>query len=444
MKIDPWGAQQVEDYARLRDEFGIEPVDEATWSGLEAPHRLFDRGVVFGHRGLDPVLAAVARGSPVGLMTGLMPSGRMHFGHKTVIDQVLWWQQQGADVHLGVADFEAYATRGYTIEQARKLALDEYILTYLALGLDPKTAEVYYQSRRTRVKDLAYELALKANWSQMKATYGFGDATSIAHVMAPMVQAADILHIQRDEFGGPRPTVVPVGVDQDPHLRLTRDLAAGSRIYSVRTTDKQGVGVFIKPKQPRRPVKELLDEAEEVLRGDLGFSDLKRKDDYRALYVRGASQSEVAAIDLALARREAAEGEHGFFPPASTYHRFMSGLTGGKMSSSKPESAIFVTDTPEDAEKKLKRAKTGGLQSAEEQRKKGADPYVCSVYEFYLYHLAKTPEHLETVFRECTTGARLCGECKVEAVGLLKTELAEIKEKREASRDLVKAVVSQD
>jgi tryptophanyl-tRNA synthetase len=444
MKIDPWGSAQVEDYARLRDEFGIEAVTDTTWSTVDSPHMLFERGVVFGHRGLQPVLSALGRGDPVGLMTGLMPSGRMHFGHKVVIDQVVWWQEHGADVHIGVADFEAYATRGYTLAEARKLAEEEYIRTYLALGLDPAKAEVYYQSLRTRVKDLAYEMALRANWSQMKATYGFGDATSIAHVMAPLVQAADILHVQRPELGGPRPTVVPVGVDQDPHLRLTRDLAAAHRIYSVRPTEDAGVGVFIKPKEPKRPVKELLDEAERVLRSGLGYSDLKRKDDYRAVYVRGAKPKEIASIDLALAVHESDSGQHGFFPPASTYHRFMSGLTGGKMSSSKPESAVFITDTPQEADSKLKKAKTGGRESAEEQRRLGADPYVCSVYEFYLYHLAEDPKHLQTVFDECTTGKRLCGECKGEAIGLMKTKLGQIKERREATEHLVKEIVAED
>jgi tryptophanyl-tRNA synthetase len=444
MKIDPWGSGQVDDYARLRDEFGIEAVDDATWSSFESPHALFERGVVFGHRGLGGVVKALSHGDHVGLMTGLMPSGRMHFGHKAVIDQVVWWQEQGADVHLGVADFEAFATRGFTIEEARKLAEEEYILTYLALGLDPKRAEVYFQSLRTRVKDLAYELALRVNWSQMRAMYGFGDETSVAHVMAPLVQAADILHVQSEEFGGPRPTVVPVGVDQDPHVRLTRDLAASTRLYSVRAVEGGGLGVFIKPKEPRRSVKELLDDAQGVLRSDLGFSDLKRKDDYRALYVKGAQPSDAAAIDGALARVEAKSGERGFVAPSSTYHRFMSGLNGGKMSSSKPENTIFITESPKEAEAKLKRAKTGGLVSAEEQRKKGANPYVCSVYEFFLYHLAKDAKHLETVFKECTTGARLCGGCKSEAVGLLKEKLAEVQERREASRHLVKQIVRSD
>jgi len=442
VKLDPWGASQVEDYARLRDEFGIGVLDEAAWSRIPDAHPLFTRGVVFGHRGMDPVLNAIERGDPFGVMTGLMPSGKMHLGHKAVIDQVVWYQNHGADVHVAIADFEAYAARNFTIEQARKLGIEEYVLTYLALGLKPGKSEVYYQSKRSRVKDLAYELGLHVNLNQMLALYGFPDDVKMAKMNAPLMQAADILHVQRAEFGGPRPTVVPVGVDQDPHLRLTRDVAGAVRIFNVTQTQDGKIGVFVKPEKPPRPVKELFDDVGRILRADLGFADLKRNDAYRALYLPAASLSDVPRIDLALAQYESKVlAEHGFFPPASTYHRFMTGLTGEKMSSSRPESSIFITDEPADVKKKLMRAKTGGRATEQEQREKGADPTVCSVYETYLYHVPDA-KVLEEVYTECTTGKRLCGECKMQALGLLQTQLKELKEKREAARPLVKEIVS--
>lgn len=444
VKLDPWGSAQIEDYARLRDEFGIEPVDESTWSRIPDAHPLFRRGVVFGARGLGPVARALERHEPFGVMTGLMPSGKMHLGHKTVIDQVVWYQDHGADAHIAIADFEAYATRNFTIEEARRLGLEEYVLTYLALGLDPKKSEVYYQTKRSRVKDLAYALGLNVNLSQMKAIYGFEDQVKMAHMNAPLMQAGDILHIQNPDLGGPRPTVVPVGVDQDPHIRLTRDLAQASRVFNVTETQDQKIGVFVKPEKPRQPVTRLLDEAERVLRRELGFSDLARKDNYRAIYIRSATTADIPRIDLAFAQLESKSlGEPGYFPPASTYHRFMTGLTGGKMSSSKPETAIFITDDPKEVERKIKRAKTGGKATEEEQRRTGADPTVCSVYETYLYHLADD-KLLPIVYEECTTGKRLCGGCKLQALDLLQAKLKEIREKREASRHLVKEIVRND
>ena len=54
-----------------------------------------------------------------------------------------------------------------------------------------------------------------------------------------MVQVGDILHPQLDEYGGLRPIVVPVGVDQDPHLRLTRGLAGKTNWFNVNGPGKR-------------------------------------------------------------------------------------------------------------------------------------------------------------------------------------------------------------
>jgi hypothetical protein len=39
------------------------------------------------------------------------------------------------------------------------------------------------------------------------------------------VQIAQILLPQYDEFGGPKPTIIPVGIDQHPYILLARDIA---------------------------------------------------------------------------------------------------------------------------------------------------------------------------------------------------------------------------
>ena len=80
---------------------------------------------------------------------------------------------------------------------------------------------------------MAWRLGRKLNWSQMTATYGFNESTNMSHVQAPLIQVGDILHVQLGMHGGPKPTIVPVGVDQDPHIRLTRDVAKRHRQYSI-------------------------------------------------------------------------------------------------------------------------------------------------------------------------------------------------------------------
>jgi tryptophanyl-tRNA synthetase len=410
VRIDPWGSSQYQDYARLRDEFGIAPFGPDDWGAFARPHRLFKRSVVFGHRDFERIAEAVKGHEPWSTMTGFMPSGDLHMGHKMVLEQVVAHQQHGADVHLAIADFEAMAARGFTLEKAKRVAMDQYVHNALALGLDPASAE-----------------------------YGFGGETSIAHVLAPLVQAADILHVQQDERG-PRPVLVPVGVDQDPHIRLTRDIAQDWRLFSVQSTKEGDLGVFVKVDSD---VKELLDAAERTIR-EQGYGEIRRNDAYKALYVRRSTAGDQRRIDLALARLEARRGEPGLLRPSATFHRFMTGLQGGKMSSSKPETSIYLTENPKAAEKKLMASVTGGRATAEEQRRIGAEPDKCPVYELYLYHLAKDDAHLQVVFDECRTGARLCGGCKKEAAGLMLDFLKQHKEKRDEVAHRLDEVVAKD
>lgn len=427
VRIDPWSSTTYRDYAHLRDEFGIEEFSEDIIKKLPNPDKLFRRGVVFGHRDFNVIIDAITQGKPWVVLTGLMPSGRMHLGHKMVIDQVIYYQSLGADIVIAVADIEAFATRGLTLKEAKELAISEYIINYIALGLKP--CRVYFQSENQDVKNLAYLLGRKVNLSQMMATYGFNGSTNMSHLLAPLIQTGDILHVQLEKYGGVRPTLVPVGVDQDPHIRLCRDVAQAHRLYNVTKTRDDRIGVFVKVDVR---VDRLLDEAESVLRR-LGYKDLRRITDYKAIYVDDAADPDIKKIDAELAHAELKHGGYGFISPSSTYHRFITGLTGDKMSSSKPETAIFLTDKPDDAKKKIMNAKTGGAATVEEQRRHGGNPSICVVYEILLYHLIEDDQELNQIFKSCTNGELICGECKKHAARLMGEFLSRMEEKRKAS-----------
>ena len=434
MKIDPWSSTTYQDYTRLRDEFGIQEFTIDLWQDLPHPHRLLRRGVVFGHRGFEMIHKAILQKKPWAILTGLMPSGRMHLGHKMVIDEVIYYQSIGADIFIAVADIEAFATRGFTLEQTMELAVNEYILNYIALGLKPERCHIYFQSKDQDVKDLAILLSRKVNWSQMVATYGFEGSTNMAHIFSPLVQTGDILHVQLEKFGGIRPTLVPVGVDQDPHIRLSRDIAQAHRLYNVTVTKDDRIGVFVKVDEN---VDKLLDNAETILH-KLHFTDLKRITDYKAIYINTAKETDIPIIDEALSRTEPGFGGYGFLQPSSTYHRFITGLTSDKMSSSKPESAIFLTDSPTEARKKVMNAKTGGATTLEEQKKHGGKPDECMVYELWLYHLVEEDAALKEIFDSCKKGELMCGVCKKRAAEEIEKLLVDLQEKRKAAVDKMK------
>lgn len=423
MEINPWSSAQYADYSRLREQFGIQALQPDDWEKLPHPPAFFRRGIVFGHRDFGRILRAIATGNPWALLTGLMPSGRMHLGHKMVIDQIIYYQSIGADIFIAIADIEAYATRGYTLEAAEQLAIQEYVTNYIALGLQPCT--IYFQSRNRDVKNLGYLLGKKTNWSEVTAIYGFDGATNMTHVLAPLIQCGDILHVQMEKYGGTRPILVPVGVDQDPHIRFCRGVASAHRLFNVTVAKDGQIGVFVKPDED---VALLLDMAAEVI-SERGLA-AKRLDRYKAIYLPDASPEDIGPLDLALARREQEYGSYGFLSPSSTYHRFMTGLTGGKMSSSKPESAIFLTDSPAEATQKIMAAKTGGAVSLEEHKKQGGRPESCVVYELFLYHLIESDQELTDLYRRCRAGEQMCGACKKMAAHLTQSFLAEVQEKR--------------
>lgn len=429
MIIDPWGNQKYE-YEKLFENFGIERFEERLWKDLPNPPFFFRRKIVFGHRGFDIIKNAIKKRLPWTILTGLMPSGKMHFGHKIVIDQVIYYQSIGADIHIAVADIEAFATRGYSLKDAKKIAIDEYILNYIALGLKP--CRIYFQSKNEDVKDLAYIMAKKSNLSQVFAIYGFKGSTNMAHVFAPFIQAGDILHVQMDKYGGLRPTLVPVGVDQDPHIRFCRDLADAHRLYSI-VPQNERIGIFVKGDEN---VKELLDNAEEIVNkyGEL----IERKDDYKAIY---AKINNLFIIDYELAKIERKFDGFGFLLPSSTYHRFISGLDGNKMSSSRPQYAIFLTDENEEIKRKIWAAKTGGAVSAEEQRKYGGKPEDCIIYEIFTYGIIEDDKELSEIYNDCKSGKLLCGQCKKLAYELISNFVQELKERREEAKEKIKEYI---
>ena len=416
--LDPWGAVKIDNYSKLFDEFGISKFDELI-SKIKNPHRYMRRHIIFGHRSYDSVLEAMLSGKPFAAMSGFMPSGHAHLGHKMVMEEIIWHQQQGGDAFLAIADMEAHAVRGKTWKECREYGINEYILSAIALGLEPG-AHIYFQSGSDSVKSLAFELGIKANFSELSAIYGFNGETNIAHMVSALTQSADILNPQSKEFTGPKPVVIPVGADQDPHIRLTRGLAYKVNMFVVEERQDNGRS-YISVRGKAAP-KEALKEIAKRTGGKL-------YEEHVDIFKRS-----LAEVGSAVCEVELTYGGYAFMPPASTYHKFMTGLQGGKMSSSIPESYIALFDKPEEGAKKVMRAKTGGRVTVEEQKKLGGEPDKCTVYELLLYHLVEADKELLEVYKDCVGGTRACGNCKKYTAELMSGFLKEHQEKREMAK----------
>ena len=214
--IDPWGSVLVEDYNKLIKEFGLETFNS---SGFPSPNRIMRRGIVFASRDISPILTAIKKKKPYYALSGIMPSAeRIHLGNKMVIENISYFQEHGAKAYVVIADLEAAAARGISIEEAKKMALEFHVPAYVALGLDQKKTIFYFQSENKGVISLAYEFSKKVTANEFKAIYGSIDP---GRIMSALTQVGDILFPQLDK---PMPCIVPVGIDQDPHIRLTRDI----------------------------------------------------------------------------------------------------------------------------------------------------------------------------------------------------------------------------
>jgi len=126
----------------------------------------------------------------------------------------------------------------------------------------------------------------------------------------------------------------------------------------------------------------------------------------------------------------------GYHKPAQIHCRFLPGLgQGGKMSASEPETSIFTIDPPDVVKRKIWNAFTGGKGTAAEQKKTGADPGVCTIYQYFTYLFEEDDKKLAERESCCKAGEILCGECKKDLVERINKFLAEHQKKREKAKD---------
>ena len=365
-KVTPWEVEGNIDYDRLMREFGITPMKELPQ--IFQKNVLFRRNIVFAHRDIQKILEAVKAKKPFAVMTGLMPTGKFHIGHMLLVEQLKFWQSLGAKLYIAVADSEAYNARGQSLEDSKKIAVEEYILNYIALGLKSENCEIYFQSARSKdakKSNAYYKLAAMASahatFNEFKAIYG---DISPGKMTASLIQTSDMLHAQLPEFDGVCSVLVPVGVDQDPHLRIARDISQRIKFQK-------------------------------------------------------------------------------FMQLSSTYHLFAPGLKGGKMSASDPTSYIALTDTPEEAETKIKQhAFSGGQPTLEEHRKKGGNPDIDISYQYLRIFFEPDDKKLEKIYKDYKSGKLLTGELKQILIDKIKPFLKEHQKKRVLARKSISKFIA--
>jgi tryptophanyl-tRNA synthetase len=171
------------------------------------------------------------------VLTGDTPTGPLHLGHWVGSLKNRLVLQQSYDCYFLIANIHAFTTKCYTPLDIRANVL-AILADYLAVGLDPEKCTIFLQSDIPAIAELTIFLSMELNFSRLTRNptlkteirdKNLGNNYPLGFLLYPLGQAADILCF--------RPTVIPVGEDQLPHLEMAKELAIkfnhkyGQKIY---------------------------------------------------------------------------------------------------------------------------------------------------------------------------------------------------------------------
>lgn len=366
VRVTPYEVKGVlteKEYQRLIKEFGIQPLTKSLLERIKKHtkelHFMLTRGVFFAHRDLNWILDEYEEGNKFFLYTGRGPSGGTHIGHLLPWVFTKWLQEKfGVELWFQITDDEKFMIRpDLDYEKVQRYAY-ENILDIIALGFDPRKTKFLIDTKHSGIMyPLATKVAKKITFSTAKAVFGFTNETNVGSIFFTSMQSVPAFlpsALKKKNI----PCLIPLGIDQDPHFRVARDVL---------------------PKI-------------------------------------------------------------GYYKPAIVHAKFLSGLKtyGGKMSTSDPDSTIWVTDTPEQVGKKImKHAFSGGRGSVAEHRKLGGNPDVDVSFQWLYYFFEPDDKKIEKIREDYKSGALLTSELKEYLVKKINAFLKEHRKRREKARKQV-------
>lgn len=219
MKVTPYEVEGKVDYDKLIKQFGVSKLTPAIIKKLNLDNLLVKRGAFYAHRDLDKIL-----GKKFAIVSGRGPSERMHLAHLAMFQVSKDLQDKyGCFVFIPFSDDEKMLVKGLGYEKVKNMAY-ENAADIIALGFNPKKTEIMFDlsNMNQEVYNYAIKSASKLTISTIKATMGFKDNKNIGAFFYPAMQ---ISHILYPTYKYHLPSLVVIGADQDPFVRLTRDVA---------------------------------------------------------------------------------------------------------------------------------------------------------------------------------------------------------------------------
>ncbi len=170
---------------------------------------------------------------PETIVSGFRPTGKLHLGH--LHGTLTNWVRLQTDYRcfFFVADWHALTTGNVSPATIRE-STEEMVIDWLSVGLDPQKSVIFRQSdvKEHAELHLLFSMITPTPWLMRNPTVkeqarelGFIQSDDESEVVKinygllgyPVLQAADILMYKAQR--------VPVGVDQVPHIEITREIA---------------------------------------------------------------------------------------------------------------------------------------------------------------------------------------------------------------------------
>lgn len=204
---------------KLVNEFGASRIDSASAPDFYT----FKNGLIYSHRNFDDFMRRLNGGERSAIVSGLNASSSMHIAHLSVFDTNLFFQRKyGVRVYVPISDDESLVSGKIDSQEEglrKSLVLAKSIL---ALGFDVQNTRIMIDQIYPQIYNLAFSISRKINVSTVRATYGYTPDKNIGLFFYPAVQSA---HVMFPNLHGYSNVLVPIGPDEDPHLRICRDVS---------------------------------------------------------------------------------------------------------------------------------------------------------------------------------------------------------------------------
>jgi len=228
--VTPYEVKGQVDYGKLIKEFGVSELNNKLLERIKKHtkelHLFLRRKVFFAHRDLNWLLDEYEKGNKFFLYTGRASSTEgVHLGHLMPWILCQWLQEKfNVEMWFQFPDEEKFLyKKNLTLRDTEQGTLKDMLDT-IALGFDARKTKFLVDTKHA---DLMYreacKVAKKITFSTVKASFGFNETTNIGSIFYTSMQAVPAF-LPSVLKGKNIPCLIPLGIDQDPHFRVSRDV----------------------------------------------------------------------------------------------------------------------------------------------------------------------------------------------------------------------------